>query len=90
MQAHINGGAVNLKIARWGNSLVLRIPADYVRHIGLKAGDHVQANLTVDGGISIRATKWNRNAFAQKLESMREAMPMTESVMEELRHGTRY
>lgn len=81
---------MNLQIAKWGNSLALRIPADYVRHVGLKEGDQVQANLTVDGGISIRATKWDRNAFAQELESTREAMPMTESVMEELRQGARY
>lgn len=50
----------------------------------------MQANLTVDGAISIRAAKWDRKAFAQELESTREAMPMTESVMEELRHGARY
>lgn len=81
---------MNLQIARWGNSLALRIPADYVRHAGLKEGDHVQANLTVDGGISIRGAKWDRNAFAQELASTRESMPMTESVMEELRHGARY
>lgn len=81
---------MNLQIAKWGNSLALRIPADYVRHVGLKEGDQVQANLTVDGGISIRVAKWDRNVFAQELESTREAMPMTESVIEELRHGARY
>nr|WP_302674768.1 AbrB/MazE/SpoVT family DNA-binding domain-containing protein [Trinickia violacea] len=79
-----------MQIAKWGNSLALRIPADYVRHVGLKEGDEVQANLTVDGGISIRAAKWDRKAFAQELESTREAMPITESVMKELRHGARY
>ena len=79
-----------LQIAKWGNSLVLRIPADYVRHGGLKEGDWVQTSLTVDGGISIRAAKWDRNAFAQELASMRDAMPKTESVTEELRRGARY
>ncbi|MFJ1255819.1 AbrB/MazE/SpoVT family DNA-binding domain-containing protein [Cupriavidus sp. CuC1] len=79
-----------MQIAKWCNSLALRIPADYVRRAGLKEGDLVQANLTVDGGISIRAAKWDRKAFAQELESTREAMPMTESVMETLRHGARY
>jgi antitoxin MazE len=54
------------------------------------AGDQVQASMTVDGGIGIRAAKWDRNAFAQELESMREAMPMTDSVIEELRQGVRY
>ena len=81
---------MNLQIAKWGNSLALRIPADYVRSIGIKEGDHVQANMTIDGGISIRAIKWNRKAFASELKKSREDMPMGESVMEELRRGARY
>ncbi len=81
---------MNLQVAKWGNSLALRIPADYVRHIGIQEGDHFQVNLTVDGGMSIRAAKWDRGAFAQELEKMRESMPVTESVMEELRRGARY
>ena len=81
---------MNLQVAKWGNSLALRIPADYVRHIGIREGDQVQVNLTVDGGISIHATKWDRRAFALELEKTRESMPMTESVMEELRRGARY
>ena len=82
---------MNLKIARWGDSLALSIPDDYVRLVGLKEGDQVQVRLTVDGGgISIRAAKWDRNAFAQELKFLREAMPMTESVMAELRQGARY
>ncbi|AQV96395.1 MazF family transcriptional regulator [Cupriavidus necator] len=81
---------MKLQIERWGHSLGVRIPADYVRYLGLKEGDQVQVNLTVDGGISIRAAEWSRNAFAQELASMREAMPMTRSVLEELRHGGRY
>lgn len=81
---------MNLQIAKWGNSLALRIPADYVRRAGIKEGDRVQASLTIDGGICIRAVKWNRKDFARDLEEMRAAMPMGESVMEELRHRARY
>jgi antitoxin MazE len=86
---YIQGEAMNLQIARWGDSLVLRIPSDYVRRIGIKEGDHVQVNITVNGGISIRATKWDRQAFVQDLEQTRKAMPMTEPVIEELRRGAR-
>ena len=81
---------MNLQIAKWGNSLALRIPADYVRSIGIKEGDHVETRLTIDGGISIRAAKWNRKTFASELEKFREAMPMGESVIEEMRRGARY
>ena len=81
---------MDLQIAKWGNSLAFRIPADYVRSIGIKEGDHVQASITIDGGISIRAAKWNRKAFAGELQKSRDAMPMGESVIEELRRGARY
>lgn len=81
---------MNLQVAKWGNSLALRIPADYVRHMGIQEGDQVQVNLTVDGGINIRAAKWDRSAFALELEKTRGSMPMTESVMEELRRKARY
>ncbi|QEZ44150.1 AbrB/MazE/SpoVT family DNA-binding domain-containing protein [Cupriavidus oxalaticus] len=79
-----------LRIAKWGNSLALRIPVDFVRLLGLNEGDRVQVTLTTDGGISIRTARWDRKAFAQELGSMRESMPMTASVVEELRRRARY
>ena len=81
---------MKLRIRKCGNGLALRIPIAYVRQLGLKQGSQVQVSLTVDGGISIRTVKWDRNAFALELAAIRDAMPMTESVLEELRHGARY
>ena len=81
---------MNLHVAKWGNSLALRIPADYVRRIGIKEGDSVQASLTVDGGLCIRPSKWNRKAFTLELSEARKHMPMGESVIEELRRGASY
>ncbi|MDR2839165.1 MAG: AbrB/MazE/SpoVT family DNA-binding domain-containing protein [Azonexus sp.] len=81
---------MNLQIAKWGNSLALRIPADYVRRTGIKEGDRVETSLTIDGGICIRAAKWDRKSFASDLEQMRSSMTMGESVIEALRGGARY
>jgi antitoxin MazE len=81
---------MNLQIAKWGNSLAVRIPADYVRSIGIKEGDSVQASLTPDGGISIHPVKWDRKAFAREVTASRDALPMGTSVIEELRRGARY
>lgn len=81
---------MNLLISKWGNSLAVRIPADYLRHTGLSEGDQVQVSLTVDGGICLRAAKWDRRAFAEEVAKTRDAMPMTESVIDELRRGGRY
>ncbi len=81
---------MDLQVAKWGNSLALRIPAEYVRSIGIKEGDSVEACLTADGGLTIRPATWNRKALSQKLTAAREAMPMGQSVMDEVRRGGRY
>lgn len=74
-----------LQVAKWGNSLALRLPAEYARRTGIKAGDRVEACLTPDGGLTIRPAIWNRKAFAKELETAREAMKPGRSVIEELR-----
>lgn len=76
---------MRLQVAKWGNSLALRIPADYARSAGLKEGDNVDARLTPVGGLSIRPTKWDRKAFAREVAAVRDAQPMGTSVIEELR-----
>ena len=81
---------MNLQIAKWGNSLALRIPSEVVRRLGLREGATVEAQLTVDGSLSIRPAQWNRKAFALELTEARSAMPMSQPVMEELRSVARY
>lgn len=81
---------MNLHIARWGNSLALRLPAEVVRSLGVKEGDSVEAGLTVDGGLAIRPAKWDRKTFAREVAEIRDAMSMGSSVIEALRRGARY
>jgi antitoxin MazE len=81
---------VDLQVAKWGNSLALRIPSEVVRRLGLREGATVEAQFTVDGTLSIRPAHWNRKAFALELTEVRSAMPMSESVMQELRSAARY
>ena len=33
-----------MQVAKWGNSLAVRLPADLVRKLGLKEGDHLLAD----------------------------------------------
>lgn len=80
---------MHLQVAKWGNSLALRIPADIVRRLGLREGVTVEAQFSVDGSLSIRPAQWDRKAFAQELAEARNAMPMSKPVMEELRRGAR-
>lgn len=81
---------MDLQVAKWGNSLALRIPSEVVRRLGLREGSTVEAQLTVDGSLSIRPAQWNRRAFALELTEARSAMPMSEPVMEAMRGGARY
>ena len=81
---------MELQVAKWGNSLALRIPAEIVRQLGLREGATVEAQLTVDGSLSIRPAQWDRKSFALELTEARSNMPMSEPVMEELRSGARY
>jgi antitoxin MazE len=81
---------MNLQIAKWGNSLAVRIPADYVRQIGVKEGDQLQAHLGADGALNLRPSQWNRKLFAQELTSNTLTLPMGTSVMEQLRQEARY
>jgi len=81
---------MDLKLAKWGNSLALRIPSEIVRRLGLHEGAALEAQITVDGSLSIRPAQWDRKAFALELNEARGTMPMSESVMEELRSGSRY
>ena len=81
---------INLQIAKWGNSLAVRIPADYVRQIGVKEGDQLQVHMGADGALNLRPARWSRKAFAQELARDSHALPLGTSVMEQLREEARY
>lgn len=81
---------MELQVAKWGKSLALRIPADVVRRLGLKEGSLVEAQLTLDGSLSIRPARWDRQSFGRELSAARAAMPQSEPVVEQLRRAERY
>ncbi len=78
---------MNLRVVKWGNSLAVRIPAAYARHLSIKEGDRLDVRLTADGGLTCRPRTWNRKAFALELAAARETMSMGTSVMDEVRRG---
>ena len=82
--------SISLQVAKWGNSLAMRLPSELVRRFGLREGDSVEAQLTADGALTIRPAGWSRRAFAAELAEAREALPMGRPVIEELRSEVRY
>ena len=81
---------MNLQIAKWGNSLAVRIPADYVRQIGVREGDQLEVHIGADGALNLRPGQWSRKAFAAELGRGSRLLPMGTSVMEQLRNEARY
>ena len=82
--------SISLQVAKWGNSLAMRLPSELVRRFGLREGDSVDAQITADGALTIRPAGWSRRAFAAELAEAREALPMGRSVVEELRSEARF
>ena len=44
---------VMMNVAKWGNSLAVRLPADLVRELGLKEGDQIDL-VKDDGTVKVR------------------------------------
>lgn len=81
---------MKLRVCKWGNSLALRLPQEFVRRAGLKAGDTVQVSLAEDSALTIRTEPWDRRAFSEELAKARDSMKISDSVMAELRSEARY
>ena len=81
---------MNIQISKWGNSLALRIPATFIKEIGLKEGDKVEATLSKDGSLIIRLQKLERKEIAAQLRAFRATLKMGTSVMDEVRSKARY
>ncbi|HEY5634404.1 MAG TPA: AbrB/MazE/SpoVT family DNA-binding domain-containing protein [Burkholderiaceae bacterium] len=82
---------MKLQVARWGNSLALRIPVEVTRAAGLREGSVVNAELTASGDIVVSpALRFDRARFAERSRALRARMPVTEPVSEALRDDARY
>lgn len=82
---------VKLQVAKWGNSLAVRLPTEYVRKAGLREGDSVEATVTPGGEITLVPTRpFDKAIFLARTRKLRDAMPETEPVVEKMRKEARY
>ena len=82
---------MRLQLAKWGNSLAVRLPAECIRATGLRQGDSVDAEITPAGEITLTPVRpFDKAAFLQQLRKLRRGMPVTEPVVERMRRETRY
>ena len=82
---------MKLQLAKWGNSLAVRLPVAFVRAAGLRAGDSIEAAITPSGEITLTPAKaFDKAAFLQRVRKLRNSMPVTEPVVENMRQTHRY
>lgn len=82
---------MQLQIAKWGNSLALRLPASFSKKLHIKEGDSVEVNLNQQGELVLRPYKaFDKDQFMQNLQALQKTLPNTSSVIETLRNQERY
>jgi antitoxin MazE len=63
-----------MRVSKWGNSLAVRLPAEVVTEMGLKAGDEVEVARDGLGRFGLRR-KLTREEAIERLRSFRGAIP---------------
>lgn len=64
-----------MQVAKWGNSLAVRIPADVARELGLKEGDDVSIRALDDGELAIVTERQRREAALERLTRLAVRFP---------------
>ena len=63
-----------MQVAKWGNSLAIRLPASVVEALGLKAGDEVEVHVAGDRTFAIARDSRRERALAL-IRSFRKQLP---------------
>ncbi len=82
---------MRLQLARWGNSLAVRLPKECTRVAGLREGDQVEAVITQKGTITLMPDKmFKKTVFLARLAKLHASMKMTKPIVEKMRREARY
>ncbi len=85
---------MRLQVAKWGNSLAVRLPASYAKRVGIHIGDYLAASIDKSGEIHLTPDSSNSNtdkaAMLEKIRAFHKTIPMTTSVMDELKENERF
>lgn len=63
-----------MRVAKWGNSLAVRLPASVVQMLGLREGDEIEIHVTGARQFGI-ARKPGRAELLQRLRAFRDRVP---------------
>ena len=83
---------MRLQVSKWGNSLAVRLPANYAKLSGVSSGDYLEATITASGEMHLvpAAPAADKSALLKKLSALHKSLPQTSSVIEALRDEARY
>lgn len=78
-------------VAKWGNSLAVRIPAECLRATGLTEGSLVDVSVAANGELRLAPTHaFDKASFLQGLGKLHRRMPESTPVVEAQRESSRY
>jgi len=63
-----------MKVAKWGNSLAIRLPAAVAEVLDLKEGDDITFDTSVPGKVSFEV-KMTRDQIIERMRALRRPLP---------------
>jgi len=82
---------MQLMVAKWGNSLAVRLPAESAKQIGVSEGDTLIAEVSADGRLILAPEgRAIGKAESRRLRQFLSRQKETARVVEDMRRGARY
>lgn len=84
---------MKVHLAKWGNSLAVRIPGECARQAHVKAGDALEIEVTATGDLCLRPLPvelFDKTAFVKQVQALRAHLPMGEPLVEAMRETDRF
>lgn len=63
-----------MQVARWGNSLAVRLPASVVEALGLKEGDEISIKVAGERAFDVELDR-SRERALERMRSLRKPLP---------------
>lgn len=82
---------MQLQIAKWGNSLAVRLPSAVTKKLHIADGDSVDLTLNNLGELVLTPAKvFDKAAFMQQLDAHTKKLPKNTPVIDAMRNSERY
>jgi antitoxin MazE len=83
-------GASELSVGRWGNSLAVRMPAKLAKQLDVGEGSLLQVQVLGPARVRLSVKEpLDMKTFVHRVRELRQTLPTTEPVVEELHRSAR-